>query len=227
MQTFRIANLNIAAARESADKICYLLYPFDGLGEWIEEAAQKFGVSIVTITGMDWDDDLTPWRAKGEPPGCPDFRGNAPEFRTTLLNTVIPETEKRLNITNCAQRTLAGVSLSGLFTLWEWMTDDSFHNIISLSGSFWYENFVTWIKSQTIPHKTGKAYFLLGNMEAKTNVKAFQSVQTDTMEIVEYLRDNGIKDYLELVPGNHYQFGEQRLNRAFTWMFCHEKPNKT
>lgn len=219
MQTFTIANLKIMTAKESADRICYALYPLDGLGEWIESAAESFGISIAVITGMDWDDDLTPWRAKGEPQGCPDFKGNAPKFLSTLVNEVVPEIERRLGISDGAQRTLTGVSLSGLFTLWQWILCDTFHNIISLSGSFWYEGFVAWLKSQPLPKKTGRAYFLLGNLEAKTKVKAFQPVQTDTVEIFNYLHDNGINSVFELVPGNHYQYGLQRLNRALTWMY--------
>lgn len=53
----------------------------------------------------------------------------------------------------------------------------------------------------------------------RTKVKAFQPIQKDTEEIVEYLNENGIDDFLGLVPGNHYQYWEQRLNRAFSWMF--------
>lgn len=219
MQTFRIENLNIKAVSEASDRICYVLYPLESLGEWIEEAAQKFGVTIAVISGMDWDDDLTPWPAKGQPPGCPDFKGYGQEFLSLLKTKVIPETERRLNISEDAERTLTGVSLSGLFTLWQWMTDDTFKNIISLSGSFWYDGFVEWLTSLPVPKKTGKAYFLLGNLEAKTNVKAFQPVQTDTVQIVGYLHGVGINDCFELVPGNHYQYGEQRLDRAFTWMF--------
>lgn len=222
MQTFRIANLKIMSVRESTESICYILYPLDCLGEWIEQAAKALGVSIAVITGMDWNDDLTPWPAKGEPPGSPDFRGNASGLLATLIGEVIPETERRLNITAEADRTLTGVSLSGLFTLWQWMGNNTFHNIICLSGSFWYDGFVDWLKAQPIPKKTGKAYFLLGNQEAKTNVRAFQPVQTDTMEIVRYLQRNGIEDCFELVPGNHYQYGEQRLNRGLSWMYRSE-----
>lgn len=219
MQTYRIANLKIVSVMESTERICYVLYPLDCLGEWIEEAARKFGVSIAVITGMDWDDDLTPWPAKGEPPGSPGFKGKASGFLSTFITEVIPAIEQRMDLTDRIERTLAGVSLSGLFALWQWMTKDTFHNIICLSGSFWYDGFVAWIKSQYVPEKTGKAYFLLGDLEAKTKVKAFRPVQADSIEIVRYLHDNGIDDVFELVPGNHYQYGEQRLDRAFTWMF--------
>lgn len=206
-------------AAEAADRICYVLYPFDGLGDWIEGAMQKYGVSFAVVTGMDWDNDLTPWPAPGEPPGSPDFEGNAAEFLKTLTARVIPEVERRLHIAPKAERTLLGVSLSGLFTLWQWMVSDTFHNIISLSGSFWYDGFVEWIKSRPLPSRSGRAYFLLGNKECRTRVKAFQPVQTDTEEIVEYLRSNGIDDFFELVPGDHYHNGEQRLARALAWMF--------
>lgn len=71
MPTFTIANLNIRTVPGSSDRICYLLYPFDRLEEWIERAAPEFGVSIAVVTGMDWDNDLTPWPAKGSRPARP------------------------------------------------------------------------------------------------------------------------------------------------------------
>jgi len=219
MNKFSIANLKITAITESAEQICYILYPLDTPGIWVEKAAHKLGVSIVVITGMDWGNDMTPWPAKGQPPGCPDFKGDAPKFLNLLTGTLIPEIERRLNIIHSVKRTLAGVSLSGLFTLWQWITDDTFLNIISLSGSFWYDGLIDWIKARPIPQKAGKAYFLLGDLEAKAKVKAFQSVQTNTIDIVRYLGDNGIHDCFELVPGNHYQYPEQRLDRALSWIY--------
>lgn len=219
MQTFSIDNLQITAVAGPTDRICYLLYPFATLHDWLAAEAPKFGVAVAVITRMDWDDDLTPWPAKGQPPGCPDFQGRAAGFLAKLQTDVLPAVEKRLGIAPGAERTLAGVSLSGLFTLWQWMLCDSFANIISLSGSFWYEGFAGWIESHPVPKKTGRAYFLLGNQEAHTKVKAFQPVQTDTEAIVASLRRQGIAVDFELVPGNHYQYGEQRLTRAFTRMF--------
>lgn len=60
---------------------------------------------------------------------------------------------------------------------------------------------------------------MLRGWSAELWIKAFQPVQTNTEEIVRYLHEKGVHDYFELVPGNHYQYGEQRLNRALTWMF--------
>ncbi len=219
MRTLTTGNLKIYMSGESPDHICYILYPFEMPASMLEGAAKQFGISIVVINGMDWDNDLTPWPALGEPPGCPDFRGTAPEFLSLLITKVVPEVEKTLRVIKDVERTLLGVSLSGLFTLWQWMKVDAFRNIISLSGSFWYDGFVEWIKSRTVPEKSGRAYFLLGNMEAKTKVKAFKPVQSDTTEIVDFLKGKGLDVFFELVPGNHYQYAEKRLHRALSWMY--------
>lgn len=219
MQTYRTGNLKIVSVCKSADRICYVLYPLESLGEWIEEAAQKFDVTLVAISGMDWDDDLTPWPAPGEPPGSPDFRGRASRFLSTLIADVVPEVEHRLRISATAARTLCGVSLSGLFTLWQWMVCDAFRNIISLSGSFWYDGFTDWLTSQPMPRKTGRAYFLLGDREAHTSVRAFRPVQTNTGQIVAYLQAHHIATRFDLVPGTHYDHPLPRLNRALTWMY--------
>lgn len=220
MQTFAVQNLKITTATGNRQRICYILYPFDILDDWIDQAAQRFDVSIAIITHIDWQNALTPWKAKGVPTGSPDFAGQAPEFLALLKNNIVPQVEKRMEISPDAERTLAGVSLSGLFTLWQWFECDIFTNIISLSGSFWYEGFVDWIKSLHIPQKNGRAYFLLGNKEAASPVPQFRPVQTDTEEIVKYLASKNIHDFFELVPGNHYQYALQRINRAMTWMFA-------
>lgn len=224
MQTFKIRNLRIAAAAGSADRICYLLYPLDIPDEWTDLMKERFNISVAVITQIDWDNDLTPWKATGVPSGCPDFGGKAAEFLTLLTTEIIPVVEKSLRISPDARRTLAGVSLSGLFTLWQWLECDLFTDIISLSGSFWYEGFVDWVKSTEIPEKNGRAYFLLGDKEAESRVREFRSVEKDTAEIVDYLSAKGIHDCFEIVPGDHCQFARQRLERAFSWMFGGQQP---
>lgn len=219
MQTLQINNLKITIYAGNNRRICYLLYPFDVLAGWAEGAVKKYDVSIAVLTGMDWNNALTPWKAPGVPTGTPDFKGEAQQFLTVLRESVLPQVEKSLTLPADVERTLAGVSLSGLFTLWQWLVCDEFANIISLSGSFWYDGFVEWVKSRPLPEKSGRAYFLLGNKEAQSPVPQFRTVQTDTEEVVEYLSAHGIRAIFELVPGNHYQYAEQRLNLSFARMF--------
>ncbi|MBD5213912.1 MAG: hypothetical protein HDS75_03705 [Bacteroidales bacterium] len=207
----------LCSSQVSKNKITYILYPLDILGDWIEPAAKKCGVTIVAITGMDWQNVFSPWPAPGVPKGDPDFKGEAPEFLRLLQAKVIPKIETALQMDSDVERNLVGVSMSGLFALWQWMVCDTFKSIAALSGSFWYEGFLEWIKTTPIPHKSGMGFFLLGNQEAK--VKAFSTVGINTDTILALLKEAGVKVEFESVPGNHFADAIPRLNRAFNALY--------
>ncbi|MDE6277437.1 MAG: hypothetical protein K2M06_04935 [Muribaculaceae bacterium] len=215
-----IENLHcLCSETRSKGKIAYILYPMDILGDWIEAASEKHGVTIVVIMGMDWQNVFSPWPAPGVPKGDPDFKGESPEFLRLLQERVIPQIESELGIDGSPERSLIGVSMSGLFALWQWMVCDTFANIASLSGSFWYEGLVDWLKTQTIPTKQGKGYFLLGDKEPKSRIKIFATVGAATEEIIEILRTAGIEVEFQSVPGNHYSDPLPRLNMAFATLY--------
>lgn len=207
----------------SADKVTYILYPMDMLSDWIEGAVARYATTIVVITGMDWDNVFSPWPAPGQPPGSPDFKGDSQAFLDTLRRVVLPSVEKQLGVTAGVRRTLAGVSMSGLFALWQWMVCDTFADIASLSGSFWYPGFVEWVKEQAIPRKEGRAYFLLGDQESKSRVKAFEPVGRDTKTLVTLLKAAGVSVEFESVPGNHFADPIPRLDRALAAL--HSQPS--
>lgn len=207
----------LCSSQVSKDRIAYILYPMDMLAGWIEPAARKYGVTIVVVTGMDWQNVFSPWPAPGVPKGDPDFKGESPEFLKLLQEKVIPQVERELGISPNEERSLLGVSMSGLFAMWQWMVCDTFRNIASLSGSFWYEGFLEWMKSLTIPAKSGMGYFLLGDQEAKS--KVFASVGKNTQDIIALLRSAGIDVEFQSIPGNHYSDPIPRLDRAFTALY--------
>ncbi len=220
-----IQNINIDGLQclcstvDRKDRIAYILYPMDMLSNWIGQASKKYDTNIVVITGMDWQNVFSPWPAPGVPKGSEDFEGKSPEFLKKLQNDVIPQIEQSLGMSTDVDRTLVGVSMSGLFALWQWMECDTFDNIASLSGSFWYEGFLDWMKSIKIPAKTGKGYFLLGDKESKSKVKAFNSVGENTAEILTLLKNTGIDVEFQSVPGDHYSDAIPRLNKAFSALY--------
>ncbi|MDE6287909.1 MAG: hypothetical protein K2M00_03885 [Muribaculaceae bacterium] len=220
IQKINIENLScLCSSTFSQDKIAYILYPMDMLQDWLEAAAKKYGVTIVVITGMDWQNVFSPWPAPGVPKGDPDFKGESPEFLALLQQKVIPQLEAALNINEKVERSLVGVSMSGLFALWQWMLCGTFNNIASLSGSFWYEGFMEWMNKLHVPSKSGKGYFLLGDQESKSKVKAFATVGVNTRNIIELLKKAGIKTEFRSVPGNHYSDPIPRLEKAFTALY--------
>lgn len=212
----------------SGDKIAYILYPMDGfLDRWIEIAAKKYGTTIVVITGMEWQNVFSPWPAKGVPSGSPDFKGESPEYLNTLQQTVIPKIESSLGYRANPERTLVGVSMSGLFALWQWILCDTFDNIACLSGSFWYEGFMDWIKAHPVSHKDGTAFFLLGNQEAKSSIREFQAVGVNTATIIDLLKKEGVKVMFRSVPGNHYSNPIPRLDAAFSALYIHPESSRS
>lgn len=219
-QKIEIENLScLCSTPVRKDKIAYILYPMDILNNWIEPAAEKYGVTIVEITGMDWQNVFSPWPAPGVPEGDPDFKGESPEFLRLLQTKVIPQIESTLKIDEGAERNLIGVSMSGLFALWQWMECDTFKSIASLSGSFWYEGFIDWMRKIKIPHKSGMGFFLLGDQESKSNVKAFNSVGVNTDTVIKILKAADIKVEFESVPGNHFSNAIPRLEKAFNALY--------
>lgn len=217
-KTIKIEGLScLCSSQVSKERIAYILYPMDILGDWMESAAVKYGTTIVVVTGMDWQNVFSPWPAPGVPKGDPDFKGESPDFLKLLQQKIIPRVEQSLGMNDNVRRSLVGVSMSGLFALWQWMVCDTFLNIASLSGSFWYEGFMDWMKSLTIPAKSGKGYFLLGDQESKS--KVFGTVGQNTQEIITLLRYAGINVEFQIVPGNHYSDPIPRLDKAFTSLY--------
>lgn len=205
IRTLEIGTLHIAlsVSPEPDAPLVYLLSPFDTDEPLTATASARGGLSVALVYGMDWDDDLTPWPAPGEPPGSPAFKGDAASFLRLLSGTVIPQVERLLPARPSA-RHLMGISLSGLFALWQWTQCSLFDSIFCLSGSFWYDGFASWIATQDLSAKTGEAWFLLGDKEASAKVKAFQPVERDTRAIVAHLRSQGVTASLTMVPGTHH-----------------------
>lgn len=208
---------------ETSSTITYLIYPELAEMEdaWLERMAEEHAVSVaaVYVPADQWNDALTPWPEPGEAKGCPPFAGKSKEFLKILQNDIIPGVEKENALNNLKERDLIGVSLGGLFTLWQWLVCDTFHSIACLSGSFWYVGFIDWFEKQTIPFKGGKAYFLLGEEEPHAHVKAFQSVGVNTEKIVEILKEKDIDVKFEWVEGNHFSRPVHRAEKAFAALY--------
>ena len=189
-------------------RVAYMIYPalvpFEN--RWIEEMSGKYKLPIVVIyiPADGWNDMLTPWAEPGETPDSPPFAGHSKETLKLIQEQVISQAEKVLGMQNVEERDLIGVSLSGLFTLWQWLLCDTFTSIASLSGSFWYPGFIEWFEKQVIPSKTGKAYFLLGDKEPKAWIKAYRTVGINTEAIVKKLESYGIPTTFQWVPGDHF-----------------------
>lgn len=195
-----------------------MIYPLvEGFTEnWLETQAKVNNCSLVVVyvPGDKWNDYLTPWAEPAETRDAEPFAGKGNEFLQILKTRIIPKAEEVLGIEKIEELDLVGVSLGGLFTFWQWMLCDTFHSIACLSGSFWYMGFMEWFNKLSIPHKQGKAYFLLGKEEPKANIKAYRPVGVNTENIVDALKNAGIDTTFDWVPGNHFSNPLQRAEKV-------------
>ena len=204
--------------KQSSNKICYMILPegikgdlFDGL----KGLSGKHGISIAVIEDVNWNDDLTPWPAEGVFKKAKPFGGKAAAFLDKLTHEIIPETEKHLGVEK-PERTILGVSLSGLFAVWSAFNTNAFTNIISISGSLWYDGFVDWMKHNTPSPEIRKVCMLLGEKEKFAKEKRMATVEECTRVITDILKEKTQATVsFELVEGTHFSPIMPRLEQAF------------
>ena len=181
----------------------------------VKGLAGKYGVSIVVIENVNWNDDMTPWPTEGVFKKAKPFGGQAASFLDKLTNEIIPETEKTLGVKD-AERTIMGVSLSGLFAVWACFNTNAFTNVISISGSLWYDGFVEWMNEQMPSPQLKKVCMLLGEKEKDAKDKRMATVEERTHAAAEILKTKSQAAVtFELVDGTHFSPILPRLERAF------------
>ncbi len=204
--------------KQSSNKICYMILPEGIKGELcdgLKALSEKHDVSIAIIEDVNWNDDLTPWPAAGVFKKAKPFGGKAAAFLDKLTNEIIPNTERELGIED-AEKTLLGVSLSGLFAVWAAFNTDAFTNIISISSSLWYDGFTEWMKEQTPSPRLKTVCMLLGEKEKNSKEKRMATVEERTLVAADILKAKSQADIVfELVEGTHFSPIMPRLERAF------------
>ena len=217
MKTSRIYHeLNLDIVTTESDDVCYVLLP-ERMKEadmtWLEEVVQKYPVNIVAISGIKWNDDLTPWKAPALNPKEEDFKGKAKNFLSSLLSDLFINTEQSLRL-NHPKRHLIGISLSGLFALWASTETNKFNSVASISGSLWFDGFVEWFKEQEL---LADRYFLsLGDKEVKAKNERLASIGTCTESILQIIQDKSKEVTFISDEGNHFEFFKERLEKAIS-----------
>ena len=204
--------------KQNTNRICYVILPEgikEGLAEGLEKLSKKHGVSIVVIDDVDWNYDLTPWPAEGVFKKAKPFGGHAAGFLDKLTCEMMPDTEKRLSIKE-AERTILGVSLSGLFAVWSMFETDAFTNVISISGSLWYDGFVEWMEKQTPSPLVKKVCMLLGEKEKLAKDKRMATVEEKSLAAADVIKSRSQAAVMfEIVEGTHFSPIMPRLERVF------------
>lgn len=221
-ESYKIAQYNIfTSTLPYSNKITYLIVP-EGLEsdivKWSAEAAGRHNTNIVILSGLNWNDDLTPWPAEGVFKKAKPFGGKASIFLETLTEKLIPEIENRIKLNN-PERTLGGISLSGLFAIWTMFKSNGFKNVISISGSLWYDDFVHWTNTEKPNEEYERVFITLGDRE-KNSKNVRMAIVEDATEIVYRRIARTITDTKYcLFEGTHFTPVLDNLEKAFIYIY--------
>lgn len=203
-RAYHQARFDVAVA-EGADRVFYVLVP-DGLladaVKWAEKTAGRTQSTVVVVSGMDWNKDMSPWKADGVMKREKEFEGGAQMYLKELVSDYVPYIEQMYRL-SVAKRYLIGVSLSGLFTMWTLGKTNVFSGLGSISGSLWFDGFTDWLaKVPAFPEV--KVYISLGVKEKNTADRRMATVEDRTRETVALLESRNVDVTFEMVSGTHF-----------------------
>lgn len=201
-------------------------------GQAVLEECAKSGCrpfNLVTISGLRWDAELTPWAHEPVLSQEDDFEGKANEYTIFMTQQVIPFAEEAIygaeagNSSAAAgsERILAGYSLAWLYAIYAPYVTDAFQRVVSASGSLWYPDFLEFTLNHEFRQKPLSAYFSLGDKESRSKNMYVSKNQDNTKELCGHYAKLGINSIFELNPGNHFNNATGRLAKGIVWTMNH------
>ena len=199
-----------------------ILNNFDNNGEKVFNKCQELEVRdfiLVSISNINWNDDLTPWKSDSLFKNDKEYLGNADNYLKEIEKDIIPKIEdyvKKID-KKIDYYALVGYSLAGLFSLYSSFNTNIFTRIGCVSASLWYPNFVDYVKNNQVSYDVSKIYFSLGNREKYSKIELLSTVLDKTLEIYNYLNDKVNCIYEENI-GNHFKDEELRVAKCIKWL---------
>ena len=173
--------------------------------------------TLVTISGLNWEAELSPWAAGNLFKYSEMFTGGADAYLKTLTDEIMPQAEALLS-GKIAWRGLSGYSLAGLFTVYALYKTGLFSRAASMSGSLWYPGFKDFALSHNMAKLPQYMYFSLGDKEARARNQYLKTVQQCTEELAAHCKSLGIDTFYELNPGGHYRDIIKRSAAGIKWL---------
>lgn len=189
-------------------------------GDQVYRLLQDMGCpdfTLVTIGGLDWHHDMTPWEMPPVSKGAPPCTGGADEYLRLLTEEIVPKAEETVQ-GPVLWRCLAGYSLAGLFAVYSAYQTQIFSRIASMSGSLWFPEFKEYVFSHEMKSRPEHLYLSLGDRECRTGNPYLRTVQERTEEIAGYYTRQGIDTLYCLNPGNHFKNAARRTAAGIAWI---------
>jgi predicted alpha/beta superfamily hydrolase len=204
-----------AALMLSGDKKAPLLFTVSD-----HEDREKFlddlggaDVNILSVSGVNWEDELTPWPADKIMKKTPDFTGHADGFLREITDVIISDAEES-GALEPDEVWIGGYSLMGLFSAYAVFRTDFFDRMFSASGSLWFDGFVDFTRENEISKDLRQAYFSLGDREANAKNSRMARVADCTDAVTSEFEKSVGDVFFEYNQGGHFNDPEGRQAKA-------------
>ena len=189
-------------------------------GQLLLDASRQIGCegfNLVTISGLHWNQELSPWPVKTVVSRDDRFTGGAPQLLPLLTGDIVPQVEQLLGA-EPRWRCLAGYSLAGLFAVWTAYHSDLFSRILSASGSMWYPGWLEYVREHEPAAALQGVYLSVGEQESTSRNAVLQTVGERTRQVAAWLAEHGVNTTFELNPGNHFKNPPLRVVKGIKWL---------
>jgi predicted alpha/beta superfamily hydrolase len=183
-------------------------------------------IIFVGIAAEQRLDDYTPWPAAALAAGYRDFGGKGDQYLAFVVNEVKPYIDRKYRTSTSPEHTgIIGASLGGLISLYAlYLYPDIFGKFGSISGSFWYEGFIEFMKENRLLNKKSRIYMDVGSREGagKNNIQREMLIRTG--EVYNQLLEQGLPAancrYWISEGDMHGQlYFMQRFPAALNWLY--------
>lgn len=174
-------------------------------------------LTLVSVSGLDWYRDMTPWPADRVFADGADYGGGAADYLARLTEDIVPKVEAGLGFVP-KKRGLAGYSLAGLFSLWAFYRTDIFDLCGSMSGSLWFDGFERFMEREPLRRLPERLYLSLGVKEKDCRSPQVSRVQEITENMARYFRERGAQVCWQPQPGGHTSQVDKRIAQGLSWL---------
>ena len=216
-EQIRSGQYNISLFSDRARGGAVVLLSSENEAAQVWQLLQKPRPSLIAVSGMNWNRDLSPWPAAGVFRDGGDFSGGGGLFLRFLTSSILPEALSHLEYVP-EFLSIAGYSLAGLFSIWALWNTDVFTRAASMSGSLWFDGFTDLIESTPPKVVPDRVYLSVGSKEKRTKNARMSLVEDKTRATESRLRALGASTVMEINPGGHFNAVPSRIARGIDYI---------
>ena len=199
------------------------LHGDDSIYDLLKEAEyfSELSFIIIGIISEKRLDELTPWASPSLHPKFPGFGGKGNEYLDFIQNTLKPAVDNRYRtITSPESTGIMGYSLGGLISIYSAFRTDCFGCIASMSGSFWYPEFVPYATNQAVCNGDARIFMSSGDREGVGHKDIKKDAVMFTKNMYDILVAELGSDRVSILwdEGGHHSNTFHRYKNAFLWL---------